>query len=210
MMTADAKFWDGIAEKYAAKPVEDVPAFERKQAVTRAHLDRSSTVLEIGCGTGSLALAMSPFAGHVHAMDVSAEMVRIANAKKEAAHVTNVTFHQGTLDEPAPWAPGRFDAVWAFSILHLVADRPRTLSALFALLAPGGTFISSNLCLRESWVPYGPMITVMRWLGKAPFVYSYDRATMFRELREAGFVDAEEKDVGAHRAVAFVVAKKPA
>jgi arsenite methyltransferase len=210
MMTADAKFWDGIAEKYAAKPVDDLPAFERKQAITREHLDRTSTVLEIGCGTGSLALAMSPFAGHIHAMDVSAEMMRIANAKKQAQGVTNVTFHQGTLDEPMPWAPARFDRIWAYSILHLVADRRRTLSALFQLLEPGGTFISSNLCLGDSWVPYGPMITVMRWFGKAPFVSSYDRKTMFRELQEAGFVDAEEKNVGAEPTVAFVVAKKPA
>ena len=210
MMTTDAKFWDRIAEKYAAKPVDDVPAFERKQHVTREHVDRTSTVLEIGCGTGSLALAMYPFVGHVHAMDISAEMVRIANHKKQVQGVTNVTFHQGTLDQPMPWAPARFDSIWAYSLLHLVADRRRTLSAVFQLLAPGGTFISSNLCLNETWVPYGPMITVMRWLGKAPFVSSYDRRTMFHELGEAGFVDAEEKDVGAAHPIAFVVAKKPA
>jgi hypothetical protein len=70
--------------------------------------------------------------------------------------------------------------------------------------------ISSNVCLGESWVPYGPLITLMRWFGKAPFVHIYDRQTILRELREAGFVSIEEKDVGADRTVAFIVANRPA
>jgi ubiquinone/menaquinone biosynthesis C-methylase UbiE len=208
-MTAEAKFWDGIAEKYAAQPVKDVLAFERKQSITREHLRADSTVLEIGCGTGSLALAMSPFAGHVHAMDFSAEMIRIANQKKHAKGVANVTFHHGTLDEDVPIEPGELDSVWAYSILHLVRQRAPMLKTIFELLKPGGSFISSNVCLGESWVPYGAIITVMRWFGKAPAVYVYDRKTILSEIHEAGFVDVEEKDVGADEMVAFVVAKKP-
>ncbi len=209
-MSADAKFWDGIAEKYASQPVKDLPAFERKQAITREHLRSDSTILEIGCGTGSLALAMSPFAGHIHAMDVSAEMVRIANQKKEAQRVTNVTFHQGTLDGPPAFLDRKVDAVWAYSILHLVEDRKRTLEIIFDLLAPGGSFISSNVCLGDSWVPYGAIITVMRWFGKAPRVYIYDKRTILREIREAGFVDVEARNVGTADMIGFIVAKRPA
>lgn len=207
--TASAKFWDGAAEKYAARSVGDPDAFERKKAVTREHLTPDSTVLEIGCGTGTLSLEMAPFAGHIHAMDISAEMIRIANEKKAAQAATNVTFHHGSLDAPAPFEPESFDAVWAYSVLHLVDDRRRTLRALHSLLKPGGTFISSNVCLRDTWVPYGPLITVLRWLGKAPFVHLYDRDTIARELREAGFVNVEEQDVGADRMVAFIVARRP-
>ena len=49
----------------------------------------------------------------------------------------------------------------------------------------------------------------MRWFGKAPRIYTYDRATLLRELREVGFVEITERDVGAESTVAFVVAKKP-
>jgi ubiquinone/menaquinone biosynthesis C-methylase UbiE len=209
MMTADAKFWDDIAEKYAAKPVDDVAAFERKKIITRAHLRPDSTVLEIGCGTGSLALSMSRHAGHIHAMDISGEMIRIANRKKEALGICNVTFHQGTLDGPTPFEPAQFDAAWAYSILHLVPDRRRTLATLFELLQPGGSLVSSNVCLGDTWVPYGPITTVMRWFGKAPVVHSYARATIMREMREVGFADVEEKAVGAVGTVAFIVARKP-
>lgn len=209
-MSAEAKFWDGIAEKYAAQPVKDVAAFQRKQAITREHLRPGSTVLEIGCGTGSLALAMSPFAGQILALDVSAEMVRIANQKKQTQGVINVTFRHGSVNELTTLEREHFDSVWAYSILHLVPDRRRTLERIFELLAPGGSFISSNVCLAGSWIPYGALITLLRWFGKAPFVYNYDRATLLREMSEIGFVDIEERDVGAESTVAFVVAKKPA
>lgn len=210
MTRATPQFWDDLAEKYAAQPVANVPAFERKKAITREHLRPDSTVLEIGCGTGSLALSMARHAGHIHALDISAEMLRIANQKRKADGVTNVTFRQGTLDSGSPYPPESFHSVWAYSILHLVPDRRRVLETLFDLLEPGGSFISSNVCLGDSWAPYGAMITVMRWFGKAPVVHIYDRATVLREMSEVGFVEVVERDVGAEKTVAFIVAKKPA
>ena len=105
MMTVDAKWWDGIADEYAAKPIDNVPAYERKLEITRARLAPEQTVLDIGCGTGSLALELAPHVEHVHAMDISAEMLRHGRRKAAAAGADNVTFHHGTLDGPTPFEP---------------------------------------------------------------------------------------------------------
>jgi arsenite methyltransferase len=210
MTGADAKFWNDLAEKYAAQPVANVPAFERKKAIMRDHLRLDSSVLEVGCGTGSLALDMARHAGHIHGLDISAEMLRIADQKRQTQGVTNVTFRQGTLDAAPPFPRKSFDSVWAHSILHLVPDRRSVLRTSFDLLEPGGSLISSNACLGDSWLPYGAIISVMRWFGKAPVVHIYDRETILREMHEAGFVDVVERDVGADKLVAFIVAKKPA
>jgi len=210
MMTHDdARFWNGIAAKYAAKPVANVPAFERKKSITREHLRPDSSVLELGCGTGTLALEMARHAGQIEAMDISPEMLRIADQKRDAQGVTNVTFRQGTLDGGHPYEPESFDSAWAYSILHLVPDRRRVLATLFDLLKPGASLIASNVCLGDGWVPYGSIIAVMRWFGKAPVVHVYRRETLLRELSELGFVDVTERDVGAEKTIAFVVAKKP-
>jgi len=167
-------------------------------------------VLELGCGTGTLALAMAPHAGHIQALDISAEMLRIAENKRRAEGITNVTFQKGTLDAAHAYQPETFDSVWAYSILHLVPDRRRVLANVFQLLKPGGTLIASSVCLGDSWVPYRPMIAVMRWFGKAPRVQIYTRATLLSGLRASGFIDVTEREVGAEKVVAFVVAKKPA
>jgi SAM-dependent methyltransferase len=123
--------------------------------------------------------------------------------------VTNVTFHEGTLDGPVPFEPGQFDSAWAFSILHLVPDRRDELERIFSLLKPGGSFVSSNVCLKGTWVPYGALIAVMRWFGKAPMVHLYDRETILSDLREVGFVDVTVHDVGADSKVLFLTATKP-
>jgi arsenite methyltransferase len=209
-MTTEAKFWDAIADKYAASPVKDVTAFERKQAITREHLRPDANVLEIGCGTGSLALKMSAFAGHIHAVDFSAEMVRIARDKQRAQGVSNVTFHHGTLDADAvSFEPETFASVLAFSVLHLVPDRQRVLRHIAKLLVPGGTLIASNVCLGDSFIPLTPLITVARWFGRAPEVHSYNRKTIRQELSAAGFAHIQEHDVGAEKLVAFITARKP-
>jgi len=80
----------------------------------------------------------------------------------------------------------------------LVPDRRHTLETSFKLLKPGGLFISSNVCLGGSWIPYGLTVSVTRWFGKAPDVQLYDRETIRRELREAVFVEIEETD-GRHQ-----------
>lgn len=206
--TPDPSFWNGIAESYARQAVADPEAFERKIAITRSRMTRDDVVLDIGCGTGSLALRLAPHAAHVHGLDVSTEMIRIARDK--ARDTDNVTFHVGALDDGfTAIAPGRLNGLCAYSLLHLLPDRKATLDRAFQLLRPGGFFVSSTVCLKDSWVPYAPVLTAMRWMKKAPMVKIISKRELEDEIRAAGFVDVVQPDVGAASTIAFVVASKP-
>lgn len=206
-MTVDPQFWDALAERYAAQPVGDPAAFDRKIAITRGFLSADAVMLNVGCGTGSLCLRLADTGAQLHGIDISAEMLRIARDK--AAGTPNVTFHQGQLAD-APFAPGSLDVLSAYSLLHLLPDRADFLRQALALLRPGGAFISSTVCLGGSWKPYRPLLSVLRWFGKAPWVDIVGHAALQGELAAAGFVDVEAPDVGAKDAtVCFLVARKP-
>jgi arsenite methyltransferase len=208
---ADLEFWNGIAERYARKPVTNPQAFERKIDVTAALIGKHSAVLDIGCGTGSLALRLAPHAATVHGLDVSSRMIDIARQKAAAQQVHNVEFHVGALDASlSHFADASLDLVCAYSLLHLMTDRPAALQQMHRLLKPGGFFVSSTPCLGRTWPLLKPVLRTMRWLGKAPHVDGFDKKRLTHEIRDAGFVDLREPDVGAKRAIAFIVARRAA
>ena len=79
-------------------------------------------VLEIGCGTGTTAIAHAPFVGHIRATDLSPRMVEIAKDKAKAAGIDNVSFEALSVD--ALDVPGAsIDVVMAHNILHLLEDK---------------------------------------------------------------------------------------
>lgn len=206
----DAAFWDRVAERYARKPVADPEAFERKIEVTQSRLTPRSVVLDIGCGSGSLALRLAPSAAHVHGLDVSGEMIRIARRKAEAQQAGNVSFLVGPFDDGfSAFGEASLDGICAYSLLHLLADRNAALARIHRLLRPGGFLIASTVCLGESRFPYAPLLGLMHRLGMAPRVDVFDKRTHEAELAKAGFVDLVQPEVGAKPTIMFVVASKP-
>ncbi|MBW2687103.1 MAG: class I SAM-dependent methyltransferase [Deltaproteobacteria bacterium] len=97
---------------------------------------------------------MAGSAAHVHGLDLSSEMIRIANGKAQAQKVDNVTFHAAPFDDTfRAFEAENLDGICAYSLLHLVDDRSAALEQIFRLLKPGGFFISSTVCLQaaQAW-----------------------------------------------------------
>jgi ubiquinone/menaquinone biosynthesis C-methylase UbiE len=209
MVAAPEKFWNNTAEKYARRPVSNVPAFEAKKDAIKARLRPGDTIADVGCGTGSVAIELARLVGHVHAFDLSEEMIRIGERKAAAAGVTNITFHVGAVEDLSRFEPGMFDMICAMNLLHLVEDRAGALARFFELLKPGGFFVETTVLLGESWVPFRLVLAVMKLLKRAPPVWVLRANDLYREIHEAGFRDVVKPSIPAGKMVAFSIAQKP-
>jgi ubiquinone/menaquinone biosynthesis C-methylase UbiE len=180
------EFWDRVAPSYAKQPIADSASYARKLAITQALMQPNMEVLEFGCGTGSTALVHAAHVAHIVATDVSKAMIDIARQKAEHAGIDNVIFDQSSVEDfEAP--EGSFDMVLALNLLHLLPDRTAALAKIHRLLKPGGIFVSSTVCLADKMWFLRPVIPVLQWVGKAPFVSFLHSSQVLRELATAGF-----------------------
>lgn len=198
-------FWDKVADRYAARPVRDAAAYEETLADVGSRLARQDRVLEIGCGTGSTALRLGALVAEWTAVDFSAEMIRIAQARPAP---DSVRFLQAEADEAFDGGP--FDAVCAFHILHLVPDLGRTLASIHAHLTPGGLLFSKTWCFADMGVGMRALIPALRAFGMFPPANALRSADLRQAIRQAGFTIDVERTFGRDRHCPYVVARKPA
>ena len=207
MRVTPAEFWDRIAPRYSKQSIADPESYEKKLAATQAMMQPDMTVLELGCGTGSTALMHAPYVAQIVATDVSSAMIAIGREKATEAGIDNVDFQQASVEEfEAP--DGHFDMVLALNLLHLVPDREAALARIYRWLKPGGVFISSTVCLSNKMWFLRPVIPVMQWLGKAPYVSFVSEAAMLDEVKSAGFEAQEHWSHGRANSL-FLLARKP-
>jgi ubiquinone/menaquinone biosynthesis C-methylase UbiE len=207
--TADVRFWDRIARKYAAAPIKDMDGYTRTFDRARDYLRGTDTVLELGCGTGTTALKLAPYVSRMVAIDVSGEMIAIAREKAAAEACGNAEFAVAD-PERAPWPDGSFDAVLAFNLWHLVADRSSALAQVHRVLKPGGLFVSKTVCLAEMNPLIRLALPAMQLVGSAPYVAVFTAPALEREIEAAGFAIVERARHGSGRKDAriFIAARK--
>jgi ubiquinone/menaquinone biosynthesis C-methylase UbiE len=207
----DVQFWDRIARKYAQDPVADPEGYARSVRRCQELLGPTARVLELGCGTGTTALQLAPQVAEYTGTDLSPEMITIAEEKRAAAGVSALRFVVSAATDPQA-EDGRYDAVLAMNLLHLVPDLGATLAQVYARLAPGGLFISKTACLSDMNPLIRLVLPLMRWVGKAPAtVRCFTGGELEVIVRAAGFeVVAVERHASKGRdARPFIVARKP-
>ncbi|MEM0947543.1 MAG: class I SAM-dependent methyltransferase [Pseudomonadota bacterium] len=202
-MTTSA-FWDKIAPRYAARPVQDPNAYAETLERTQSYLSADDDVLEVGCGTGTTALHLAYAVRHITATDYAQGMIDIAEGKRADKELRNVTFRQAGLSEPDDQT---YDAVLAFNLLHLIEDVPAAIDALAVRLKPGGYFISKTVCLAHGGWPLRLLIPAMRLVGKAPYVGFLRRTEMNGMIEAAGLQIVETGGYPSARNH-FIVARK--
>ncbi|MFL9824648.1 class I SAM-dependent methyltransferase [Rhodoplanes sp. SY1] len=198
------RFWNRIAQRYAAKPVKDTAAYEAMLADAAGRLRATDRVLEIGCGSGSTAIRLAPHVAEWTATDFSSEMLRIARAKPAPDNLRFVL-----ADAQNAFAGGPFDAICAFQVLHLVGDLPGTLARIHTHLKPGGLMISKTWCFADMGFKLRSLFFVLGALRVFPPVNKLTRVALRDSIRDAGFEIVDERVFGTNPAGPYIVARKP-
>jgi ubiquinone/menaquinone biosynthesis C-methylase UbiE len=170
----------------------------RRQIVNEASLKPGESVLDCGCGTGTLAVIAKRQVGAegtVRGIDLSPDQLAIAKKKAQTQNL-DITFHEGSIDE-LPFPDSSFDAIFSTLMIHHVPPKVKTgaFREMRRVLKPGGRIVIAD---------FGPPKHWWGWIVLAPLILSLlvirnTRDNLFNRLPE--LMSAAGLNVTEHRVI---------
>jgi tRNA (cmo5U34)-methyltransferase len=186
----DTRRFDQIAGTWDADAARVRLANAVGEAIARqVTLNRSMDLLDFGCGTGLLTLALQPLVGRVTGADTSQAMLDVLAGKlREGALGSATTLLLRPDDDYA--LSGTYDLIVSSMALHHVADLPALFARFRDHLRPGGWVALADLD-REDGTFHPAGVTDVFHLG-------FDRQDLKGLLRAAGFDDLADSTAFVH------------
>jgi arsenite methyltransferase len=131
-----------------------------------AQLKPGETVLDLGSGGGIDVLLSARRVGptgKAYGLDMTDEMLALANENKRKAGVENVEFLKGEI-ENIPLPDNSIDVIISNCVINLSADKSKVLHEAFRVLKPGGRFAVSDVVTRGEMLPEIRQ-SVLAWVG---------------------------------------------
>src|SRR5205807_3144801 len=112
-----------------------------------AQLEPGQVVLDLGSGAGLDVLLSAKRVGpggHAYGVDMTDEMLALANANRAKAEIRNATFLRGTI-ENVPLPDASVDVVISNCVINLAEDKRAVIKEAFRVLRPGGLFAVADM-----------------------------------------------------------------
>jgi arsenite methyltransferase len=164
-----------------------------------AKLNPGEIVLDLGSGGGIDVLLSAKrvgATGKAYGLDMTDEMLALANENKRKAGVANVEFLKGEI-ENIPLPDNSVDVIISNCVINLSADKDRVLREAFRVLKPGGRFAVSDVVTRGDMRPEIRQ-SVMAWVGC--IAGALEENDYRNKLATAGFEQIELEPTRIYRA----------
>jgi len=149
--------------------------------INRFPLPRNAIVADLGTGTGYLAKKLSVSAAKVLAIDLSAVMLKVAEAEFMQAKINNIELHESDAHD-LPFTDEHLDLTFANLLLHHLSEPALAIREWFRVLRPGGQVVICDVLQHH----YG-------WLQSEKFDFwlGFDTSQVRIWLTNAGFIEVE-------------------
>ena len=163
-----------------------------------AKLSAGETVLDLGSGGGIDVLLSAKRVGptgKAYGLDMTDEMLALANENKKKAGVENVEFLKGEI-ENIPLPDNSVDVVISNCVINLSSDKDAVLREAFRVLKPGGRFAVSDVVTRGEMLPEIRK-SVLLWVGC--IAGALEETDYLHKLAGAGFEQVEIEPTRVYR-----------
>ena len=134
-------FWDSFAKKYDRFIDKNATSsYERLLKELKADSNGASDLLEIATGTGLLSIELQSLVQKITAIDISPEMIALANQKLQDKHITNIEFKVGDSYQ-LEFGDSSYDLLIASNVLHLLFQPEIALKEMSRVAKPNGKII---------------------------------------------------------------------
>ena len=177
------------AEQTSGLPEEALAAsFGCGNPTALAELRPGETVLDLGSGGGIDVLLSARRVGptgKAYGLDMTDEMLALAEKNKLKAGARNVEFLRGTIEQ-IPLPDSTVDVIISNCVINLSGDKDKVLREAFRVLKPGGRFAVSDIVLRRE-LPESARKSMTLWTGCV--AGALVESEYVGKLRSAGFRD---------------------
>ncbi len=163
-----------------------------------AKLEPGEVVLDLGSGGGIdvlLSARRVGTTGKAYGLDMTDEMLALANENKSKSGLTNVEFLKGEI-ENIPLPDNSVDVVISNCVINLSADKDRVLREAFRVLKPGGRLAVSDVVTRGEIAPEIRQ-SILLWVGC--IAGALDEDEYRAKLSAAGFEQVELEPTRIYR-----------
>lgn len=202
-----ANFWDKRAQSYDSNITAHNLQYQRIIDKTISLVEKGATVLDFGCASGEISRGIAPYVKSLHGVDISPQMIHLANQKAMENQADNLKFSvMDIMDVQLDTC--QFDIIIAFNILHLVDDAHAVINRIHQLLKSGGILISQTPCLSERHILVRTIIHMAQVLDFAPSIHSFTANELEENLRNNHFRVIETTRWDTSNQIQWITAQK--